>query len=188
MSFRHSQQLLPASSFPDFLCWNLYSKGLFSVKSSYSILTHNSIGIIPWPLKPILKGLAPLKVKCFTWLVLKGACLKQSNLQRRDIQLCNRCILWRAAWGHQPSNSTVYSLLKFRILFWTSWACLVYARNNTSPFGRLPQDSYTKGFGYHLVYTISAAVWWCIWKESNNRVFKDRKDSYQHQTQMYFLA
>lgn len=72
-----------ASSSSDCIIWKGKSKGTFSLKSCYSISTQVSSQNTLWPWKSIWKGMAPLKVKCFSWLVSKVTCLTQSNLQRR---------------------------------------------------------------------------------------------------------
>lgn len=65
--------------------WSFHSEvpSLFAIKNQY---THG-----PW--KQVWNSKAPVEVMCFVWLENREAASFQDNLQRRGIQLVNRCYL-----------------------------------------------------------------------------------------------
>jgi len=73
--------------------WKLHSRGVFTVKSCYWERNTNHSLTTFWPWKLIWKIKIPLKVACFTWLVIRRACLTHEVLQRRGIQICSRCYM-----------------------------------------------------------------------------------------------
>lgn len=75
----------------DSLIWKGQRHGRFTVKSRYSLLIRNQYTHGPW--KQVWNSKAPVQVMCFVWLVKREAASFQDNLQRRGIQLVNRCYL-----------------------------------------------------------------------------------------------
>lgn len=65
--------------------------------------------------KSIWRGLIPTKVNCFTWLVIRRACLTREVLQKKGMQLVPRCVL-RNLWGETNKNPFLW--FKFTTQIW----------------------------------------------------------------------
>ncbi|WMV08386.1 hypothetical protein MTR67_001771, partial [Solanum verrucosum] len=65
--------------------------------------------------KSIWRGLIPTKVKCFTWLVIKRACLTQEVLQKKGMQLVPRCFLCNLTG---QTNKHLFLHYKFTTQIW----------------------------------------------------------------------
>lgn len=74
-------------------CWsvNLERAGQWFTHSQFMLQDANQLTFGPW--MRILKIKASIKVVCFMWLVKEEAWLTKDNLQRRGIQLVNRCYM-----------------------------------------------------------------------------------------------
>lgn len=78
---------------PDIIRWSHNTDGKFSVTRVYkrglSELTGRDRG--PW--KAIWRSMAPNKVKYFSWLVVRKACLTHEALQKKKLNLASVCSL-----------------------------------------------------------------------------------------------
>uniref|UniRef100_A0A0V0I3T7 Putative ovule protein n=1 Tax=Solanum chacoense TaxID=4108 RepID=A0A0V0I3T7_SOLCH len=76
---------------PDRLRWRHSSEGSFTVnklyKREHSIMQQEELKI--W--RNVWKNIAPTKVKCFTWLVVRKACLTHEVLQKKGRVVVTRC-------------------------------------------------------------------------------------------------
>ncbi|WMV41703.1 hypothetical protein MTR67_035088 [Solanum verrucosum] len=77
----------------DRMLWKHSKDGLFSVNSAYRRGLQVMAGRPTHLWNYFWKGDIPTKVKCFTWLVIKRACLTQEVLQKKGRQLVPRCFL-----------------------------------------------------------------------------------------------
>ncbi|WMV13369.1 hypothetical protein MTR67_006754 [Solanum verrucosum] len=86
----------------DGIRWKHNSDGKLSVSRLYKreIMAHSGGILGPW--KQIWKGNIPTKVKCFTWLVIRRACLTQEKLKKRGFQIVSRCGAWFTASLKSP--------------------------------------------------------------------------------------
>lgn len=69
--------------------WMLNCKGSLILKSAYG---NNISNTMLWPWKLIWKIKIPPQIYCFTWLVVRKACLTHERLLRR-FQICTRWLL-----------------------------------------------------------------------------------------------
>lgn len=79
----------------------------------------------------------PYKVKCFTWLVSKEACLTQSNLQKRGAQLCNKSVLCEAQMKDDNHLFLDCSSTQMGLHVKNSELELLYAQTNLTFFARM---------------------------------------------------
>ncbi|WMV46587.1 hypothetical protein MTR67_039972, partial [Solanum verrucosum] len=81
----------------DKLLWRHHTNGQFSVNRMYKMdlatIARKKLG----PCSVIWKSVSPTKVKCFTWLVTRGACLTHDKLQKRGRIIASRCYLCKEA-------------------------------------------------------------------------------------------
>ena len=77
----------------DRMLWKHSKEGLFSVNSAYRRGLQVMAGMPKHLWNYFWKGDIPTKVKCFTWLVIKRACLTQEVLQKKGRQLVPRNFL-----------------------------------------------------------------------------------------------
>ena len=83
---------------PDKPAWKLHSRGVFTVKSCYWERNINHFLTTVWPWKLICKIKIPLKIACFTWLVIRRACLPTK---------CYKEEVYRSARGAICVNKTL---------------------------------------------------------------------------------
>ena len=111
----------------DSLVWerNVLSR-LVSVKCAYEVLVSRKIFPPPrWWVKGMWKGSMPLKVKCFSWLLLHNKILVWENLQRRgyigpsncsscgaDLEsvehLFLQCTFFKVVWRKESSHFDIF--------------------------------------------------------------------------------
>lgn len=77
----------------DKILWKHSKDGVFSIKNVYKRRLQGMIGGPKYNWNYFWKSDIPTKVKCFTWLVIKRACLTQEVPQKKGKQLGPRCFL-----------------------------------------------------------------------------------------------
>ncbi|WMV40321.1 hypothetical protein MTR67_033706 [Solanum verrucosum] len=77
------------------MLWKHSKDGLFSVNSAYRRGLQVMAGRPKHLWNHFWKGDIPTKEKCFTWLVIKRACLTQEVLQKKGRQLIPRTYIRR---------------------------------------------------------------------------------------------
>lgn len=77
----------------DSIRWKHARDGKFSVRRLYMKEVKELPGVMLGPWKMIWKNRTPTKIKCFTWLVARRACLRQENLEKRGFQIASCCSL-----------------------------------------------------------------------------------------------
>lgn len=132
----------------------------------------------PW--KAIWKSMAPSRVKCFSWLVVKKACLTLEAVKRRKIQIASRfplCMEAEEINSHLFLHCKVTSQARalFICLAREEWTMPEHTADILSCWirwgGRKSQKKWWR--------TVPACIWWNIWKERNDRIFEGRSSSIQ---------
>lgn len=82
---------------PDNFIWEHHNDGIFTVSKVYKRGLNEAAGRSTRPWTAILKIVAPTKMKCFTWLVSREACLTLEALQKRGINIASRYLLCKEA-------------------------------------------------------------------------------------------
>nr|AAT40556.2 hypothetical protein SDM1_4t00019 [Solanum demissum] len=72
---------------PDRLAWGHHKDGVFSVNRLYNWGLKRRAGRSIGPWNTTWKSVAPVKVKCFTWLVARKKCLTHEAMQKRHINI-----------------------------------------------------------------------------------------------------
>ena len=106
---------------PDRLRWRHSSEGSFTVNKVYkrenSIMQDEELKI--W--RNVWKNIAPTKVKCFTWLVVRKACLTHEVLQKKGRVVVTRCFLCNET---RETNNHLFLHCKFTAQLWNMFFSL----------------------------------------------------------------
>lgn len=99
---------------PDMIRWKHNSDGQFSVRRSYKKEAEvgTQIRFGPWK---VWGSVAPTKVKCFTWLVSRRACLMRFS-KMWNFHIASRCILWCET---RETNNHIFLYCKFTAQLWS---------------------------------------------------------------------
>ncbi|XP_019251169.1 PREDICTED: uncharacterized protein LOC109230093 [Nicotiana attenuata] len=157
---------------PDRIRWVGCDSSPYSVKMGYrSMCEHNGI-IDSWPWKLIWKTKLPTKVTCFTWTVLKKACLTQDNLCKRSFQLVNRCYLCQQSsesinhlFLHCPVATDMWYM--FLSILGISWTQPQGIREAVEGWSSWKVERAIK----KVWKMIPACIFWCLWQKRNRRCF-----------------
>ncbi|CAL1352894.1 unnamed protein product [Linum trigynum] len=169
------------SAGPAKLIWKPSMSGDFSVKSMYTVFSHDRLpGIVDFPHKVVWDSFAPTKVKAFLWLLKHGRVLTHENLKKRGLSLASMCIMCKEA---EENINHLFWLCPFSNKIWNTIQQMVEI---VGPFpahvdaviagwnvgSQLPWKS---GFVRGLLH----AYTWEIWKERNSRIFQDKSVQWQ---------
>jgi hypothetical protein len=84
------------SGWMDSLCWTPSRRGIFEVRSFYSILVQPTPqGNLPW--KCVWKAKVPSRVAFFIWTVALGKILTTDNLRKRRVIILDWCSMCKAS-------------------------------------------------------------------------------------------
>lgn len=72
----------------DTIRWKHHNEGVFSVNSAYKRGLYELSGSSTGTWKSVWKNMAPHKVKCFSWLVVRRACLPLEVLHEKKDTNC----------------------------------------------------------------------------------------------------
>jgi len=157
---------------PDSLKWGNSEKGIYTVKEGYHKLCSSNAMIDQWPWKLIWKTRLPPKIKCFTWTTLKNAILTLDNLNRRKLQLVNRCFMCLNSlesvnhlFLHCPVATALWKM--FISIAGISWILPQSVKEVVGSWSLREVDSPIK----KTWQMIPSCIFWCIWKERNLRCF-----------------
>ncbi|WMV12818.1 hypothetical protein MTR67_006203 [Solanum verrucosum] len=172
----HALNLFPGTvTEPDKPVWRLHSRGVFTVKSCYWERNTNHFLTTVWPWKLIWKIKVPLKVACFTWLVIRRACLTHEVLQRRGIQICSKCYMC----GQKTEvNGHLFLHCKIATDLWNMFV-FILGVNWTMPRTTFEVLTHWQGIGKRgskedWWKNIPACIWWTLWKEMNGRCYEGK--------------
>ncbi|WMV45334.1 hypothetical protein MTR67_038719 [Solanum verrucosum] len=129
-------------------------------------------------LELIWKIKVSLKVACFTWLVIRRACLTHEVLQRRGIQICSKCYMCRQK---RETNSHLFLHCTFTAQIWSmflnflevKWTMPEHTADLLSCWIRRGGSKRQKTW-WNL---IPHCIWWTVRKERNSRNFEDISNS-----------
>ncbi|KAH0634712.1 hypothetical protein KY290_035831 [Solanum tuberosum] len=168
-------QVSISSTEVDIPLWKYNGNGIFSVKSAYTrgLQVTNTNTQCKW--NYFWKSSIPTKVKCFTWLVIKRACLTQEVLQKKKRQLVSRCFLCMVT---EETNKHLFLHCKYTAQLWNlflnitgySWAMPEHTSDLLSCWMRRGGSKSQKRW-WRL---IPSCIWWSVWRERNARCFEDR--------------
>eukprot|EP00253_Pinus_taeda_P020137 PITA_20137 len=166
----------------DQLRWGHYNEGTYNLKEAKLILleldSHDPDRI--W--QNLWKHQGWMKIKLFMWLVLPRKSMTWDNIRKRGILGPSRCQLCEA------QEETMEHLLNnciFTSRLWDTFASIFQRsnRNIGSLFNTL--TNWRKNFSNNEVLSSSWAltpsfIIWNVWKERNNRIFRNVKESPQY--------
>ncbi|WMV45978.1 hypothetical protein MTR67_039363 [Solanum verrucosum] len=130
--------------------------------------------------RKVWRTLAPTKIKCFTWLVAKKACLTHEVLRRKGKIIVSWCSLCR---NTAETNQHLFLHCNFTTQIWaiflsltkTNWTMPEHTADLLSCWIRRGGSTSQKAWWR----IIPNCIWWTIWKERNSRNFEDRSNSIQ---------
>jgi hypothetical protein len=159
----------------DQMRWASSKRGLFKVKSLYCSLASLDGCRFPW--KSVWKTPAPPRAAFFAWSAALGKILTLDNLRRRHVIVIDRCCMCKKA------GESVDHLLLHCDVAYTVWSAFFSRFELSWVMPRRVVDLL--GCWWSSGRPRSAAVWkmvptcifWCLWKERNDRNFEDREKS-----------
>lgn len=133
----------------------------------------------PGPRKQVWRSLAQTKVKYFSWLVVRRACLTHEVLQKRKFHIASRCFLCCEKRDKQPLflhckftaqlQSLVFNKARMK------WLMPEHTADLLSCWTRRG-DTKSQRKWWSI---IPPCLWWTISPERNGRCFEDRINSIQ---------
>ncbi|CAN1810936.1 Putative ribonuclease H protein At1g65750 [Linum perenne] len=174
---------IPRSHFtegPPYISWSLQSDGIFSVASlRRSLVANLFFGSPNFPHKFIWQPATPSKVACFIWRVFLRKIATQDNLQNRGFYMVNRCVLCSASL---ESIDHLLLTCPFSSDIWLRFSSRLSIHG---PFSSSIEAFILEWKGLNCAQSLNGdvmkvllhAVFWFIWKERNDRIFKDKSES-----------
>ena len=150
------------------MIWSVDPSGQFKVSSLFK---SKEKGNQPFWTKAWIKGLIP-KINIFYWILLQNKILTLDNLQKRDINVVNRCSLCKEGFedkDHLFLNCTYSQQVWSSILnYWNiSW----FHQNNADLCFKswiCPSNDTDVVFLWKITLH---HLWWGVWTERNNKIF-----------------
>jgi hypothetical protein len=175
-------------SCPDSISWILSPNGVYTAKSAYRVqFEGRQLSLLP---SLVWDAWAPAKCKLFAWLLLQNKLWCSDRLMRRAWPNCYFCPL---CIRHLETAQHLFLDCPFARLLWASVASWMHCSglaprvwsNETSMQGtwsamiQATEETHRGG-----VQSIIILVNWALWKERNNRVFKDKPSSLRRLLQL----
>lgn len=165
---------------PDSLRWKHSKDGASTVSRAYKMESpqqHNSKQSL-W--RKVWRTLAPTKIKCFTWLVARRACLTHEVLRRKGKIIVSWCSLCENV---AETNQHLFLHCNFTTQIWaiflsltkTNWTMPENTADLLSCWIRRGGSKSQKAWWRIIPH----CIWWTVWKERNSRNFEDRSNSIQ---------
>lgn len=165
---------------PDSLRWKHSKDGASTVSRAYKMESpqqHNSKQSM-W--RKVWRTLAPTKIKCFTWLVARRACLTHEVLRRKGKIIVSWCSLCENV---AETNQHLFLHCNFTTQIWaiflsltkTNWTMPENTADLLSCWIRRGGSKSQKAWWRIIPH----CIWWTVWKERNSRNFEDRSNSIQ---------
>lgn len=128
----------------------------------------------------VRKNIAPTKVKCFTWLVVRKACLTHEVLQKKGRVVVTRCFLCNET---RETNNHLFLHCKFTAQLWnmffsltkTVWTMPEHTADLMSCWMKRGGSKSQKKWWR----IIPSCIWWSVWRKRNGRCFEDKISSVQ---------
>ncbi|CAN1767685.1 Putative ribonuclease H protein At1g65750 [Linum perenne] len=164
---------------PPYIRWSLSPSGIFSVSSFANLLKRQRFsGLSDFPLSVIWRRPIPTKITGFLWQVFHKNISTCDNLARRGFIGPNMCVMCRV---DLESVSHLFFTCDYAYLAWSS---LISKLAMFGPFSLDVQEvirewqsrNCLSGFESFRNCVIHA-VFWYLWGERNNRIFRDLKTS-----------
>lgn len=172
---------------PDSVSWRWTANKDFTVASAYAI---QFVGGITSDFKELIwNSDATLRCKIFAWLAIQGRCLTADNLTKRGWPCNPICALCHI---HPETADHLLGQCSFSKLVWqdivrhcncpttlvlTSISAVPLRTISTTAAASIPA-SLRRGWN-----AVVQLVWWQIWKERNERVFRNKASSTQEVVQ-----
>uniref|UniRef100_A0A2N9J9F5 Reverse transcriptase domain-containing protein n=1 Tax=Fagus sylvatica TaxID=28930 RepID=A0A2N9J9F5_FAGSY len=175
MTLLYSRQIRQGVA--DSLCWTPSSRGLFEVRSFYSIMIHPSSQVsFPW--KGVWKAKVPPRVAFFVWTSALGKILTTDNLRKRRVIIQDWCCMCKS------SGESVNHLLLHCPVAWELWSMVLILFGITWVMPRGVVDLLNCWHGPRSK-SEAGKIWkmtphclmWCIWQERNDRTFNGEEKS-----------
>ncbi|CAN1778793.1 Putative ribonuclease H protein At1g65750 [Linum perenne] len=165
---------------PAWIVWPLEFSEIYSARSLRKVLTTDRFpGVLHFPKDTIWRAAAPSKIQCFCWMVFFKRIATIDNLQRRGMQLANRCVL---CGGDLETVDHLLLHCDFSTKIWAK------VSSTLSIFGPRQQeicDVFVSWKGLNCssqfeeaMQVIPHAIVWFIWKERNDRIFREVEKPY----------
>lgn len=155
----------------DGIKWRWSSSELFSVKSAYQFLGDG--GVIVKCFHRLWTIRTPLKVKIFTWLLLKNKVITSENLLKKGWSGEDRyvyCLEESETVDHLFAGCACVTALLERLL-----PNKRFFRNSASVKGIWDVNGRIEGAQGGRELATIAATWWIVWLERNRRIFVKTK-------------
>jgi hypothetical protein len=170
----------------DKLWWVPSKRGLFVVRSFYSVLVCNDGFHFPW--KSVWRTKVPLRVAFFAWSAALGKILTMDNLRKRHVIVVDRCCMCKR------NGESVDHLLLHCEVAGALWDVFFSRFGLSWVMPRRVVDLYACWWTAGSAQ--SAAVWkmvplcllWCLWREMNDRSFEDRERTLEEIKSLFFYT
>jgi mannosylglycoprotein endo-beta-mannosidase len=156
----------------DVIVWKGSKDGVFSVRSMYDLLRGGAGPSFPW--KSVWRSSCPLRVSFFVWEASHGRSLTIDNLRRRGLILADWCFLCRCGGesvDHVLLHCPYASGLWFHVLKILNFQWVMPEK--VEGVLRCWHRSFRNPFAKTIWRMIPHCIWWCLWRERNNRCFED---------------
>ncbi|CAL1358947.1 unnamed protein product [Linum trigynum] len=137
-------------------------------------------GVANFPFKSVWRLKAPSKVNGFAWLLFHNRTLTHDNLKRRGWNIVSRCVLCEA---NTETASHLFRSCEYSTRIWDRYMTVLsvggpFPIDLQQLFGcwcREDPDDWLDWFRYLFLHGFV----WEVWKERNERSFKDTSKAWQ---------
>ena len=154
------------------MAWDLTPNGSFFVKSTYTFMFSKDPCPIVWR-KVWITNLIP-KINFFWWMAQHGIFLRIDNSRKRGFYITNRCYICKEK---EESISHLFIECQFALGIWTKvWERFGVAWVMKDNLGQFVESWDCPFHHPRLVFLwkiIPPYVCWHVWKERNNRIFRE---------------
>lgn len=159
---------------PDSVRWSHSEDGIFTVGRAYkwenSQESNNQQNL--W--RKVWRNSAPTKIKCFTWLVVRRACLTHEVLKKKGMTIVSWCSLCGKT---EETNNHLFVHCSFTAQIWaiflnisdTKWTMPEHTADLLSCWIRRGGSKRQKTWWSLIPH----CIWLAVWIERNNRNFED---------------
>ncbi|KAJ4819455.1 RNA-directed DNA polymerase (reverse transcriptase)-related family protein [Rhynchospora pubera] len=159
---------------PDCIRWKWSRSGVFSSKDTYKAFI--SAGKIPFPFFQIWHFNIPPSIKVFCLLLLHKKLLTQDSLLRRNMQVLPGCHLCQQDLLETPQHlffNCPFSTSVWTTIFPSRFASLTSCEDSTATITSFLASLPT--IGRSRSFTLFCYSLWFIWRECNNRLFRNKR-------------